>query len=211
MFVHNICDFVSTHRPHIALWLMLYGIGMCVNKFVSNDSFDTIVYGSGVHPPPSTSITHILYFIGYTQLSAYMLVDTVGNWLSPRPRAEIYIHHGVCGLGLLASFVNGLTWPPLTIFGILEIITVCRFIDDTTHEPLFCWMRILTTLFMRVPVSGVGAYLAYQKCVLHSFSIDNPMVRLYFVWGIICAAVLPFDCYLMTLYVKRLRKKRKSI
>jgi hypothetical protein len=213
ILIYDLCTFVSTHRPHIALWVMLYGIGTCVYNYHKTPCINTLMFDDvSMLPPPNHSLAHALYLVGFTQLSTYMAVDTIGNWLSPNPRLEIYVHHGVCGAGLLTSFMYGMTWPPLTTFGMLEIITVCRFVDDTKYERFFCWMRILCTIFVRLPVSLFGSYWGlYVYPITKSYDTNHPIVRLYMVWGLICLAVVPFDCYLMTFYVKRLRRSKKKI
>lgn len=214
MSVQHICDTVQSYRPHIALWLMLYGMGIGLYQWLIATSYDEFLVDSIIYVPPITTPLGIAYLIGFTQLSAYMAVDTVGNWLSSKPRTEIYVHHGVCGVGLISSFLVGLTWTPLFTFGTLECITVCRFIDDVKHELLFCWARILCTILVRTPVSiGIIVWVwAYAESA--GFDFTTPFVWLYIVWGAIGASVLPFDCYLMTFYVKRLlaiRRKRRKL
>jgi len=208
--IRPICEFAQSHRPHIALWLMMYGMGLGMYQWFAATTYDELLYDSIVHVPTMKTPMGLIHLMGFAQLSAYMAVDTVGNWLSPKPRAEIYIHHGVCGVGLISSFVLGLTWPPLFFFGTLECITVCRFIDDTKQELLFCWARIFCTLFIRVPIVVGVAYWAYTYIELCNFNMSSPMVRLHCVWGIIGASVFPFDCYLMTFYVKRLMAIRRK-
>jgi hypothetical protein len=190
----RIIETVQQNRQYIALYFMLYGITALARMFLLDDN----IWILSNQPP--TEVEYWFRFIGYIQLSAYMIVDTIGNYRATNPRVEVYAHHLVCGTGLVSSLAsNGRIGAPLAVFGILECITVCRFIRD---EITFAWSRIIVTILMRVPTCIVSIW--YCNRLASYRPTDEYMLFEIMVWRAIVTSVLPFDGYLMTLYVKRL-------
>jgi len=146
--------------------------------------------------------------VGYCQLLAYMVGDTIDNYTSVRPRIENYVHHAICTIGIVGSLYGTRANAPLYIFGTLEIISVIRLVE-LYNERLFCWLRILATMFVRFPVCCFGIWYCIERRLIASEHIIYGYTEMV-IWQTIVTLVIPFDIYLTRMYVKRLHKCLKQ-